>query len=91
MKIIFSSISRLFFSYSKFLASLFFLSSIGTFAQSNETYSYLECDDKNYRLSGTCLNSNYNIRTKKIKNIVNIYVYTDNKIIREKDITKFEI
>ena len=82
---------KVIFSYSKFLASLFFLSSIGTFAQSNETYSYLECDDKNYRLSGTCLNSNYNIRTKKIKNIVNIYVYTDNKIIREKDITKFEI
>ena len=65
MNIIFSSISRLIFSYSKFLASLIFLSTIGTFAHSTETYTYLKCDDRYYRLTGNYLESNYNVRTKK--------------------------
>ena len=80
MKLIFSSISRLIFSYSKFLASLIFLSSIGTFAHSAEVYTYLKCNDRYYRLSGTYLNSNYNIRTKKFTNSFKIHAYTENYI-----------
>ena len=80
MKLIFSSISRLIFSYSKFLASLIFLSSIGTFVHSAEAYTYLKCDDRYYRLSGTYLDSNYNVRTKKFKNSYKIYAYTENYI-----------
>ena len=80
MKLIFSSISRLIFSYSKFLASLVFLSSIGTFAHSAEVYTYLKCNDSYYRLSGTYLNSNYNIRTKKFTNSFKIHAYTENYI-----------
>ena len=80
MKLIFSSISRLIFSYSKFLASLIFLSSIGTFVHSAEAYTYLKCDDRYYRLSGTYLDSNYNVRTKKFKNSYKIYAYIENYI-----------
>ena len=80
MKLIFSSISRLIFSYSKFLASLVFLSSIGTFAHTAEVYTYLKCDDRYYRLTGTYLESNYNVRTKKFKNSYKIYAYTENYI-----------
>ena len=80
MKLIFSSFSRLIFSYSKFLASLVFFSSIGTFAYSAEAYTYLKCDDRYYRLTGTYLDSNYNVRTKKFKNSYKIYAYTENYI-----------
>ena len=80
MKIIFSSISRLIFSYSKFLASLIFLSTIGTFAHSAEAYTYLKCDDRYYRLTGEYLESNYNVRTKKFKYIYIIHAYTENYI-----------
>ena len=80
MKLIFSSISRLIFSYSKFLASLIFFSSVGTFAHSAEAYTYLKCNDRYYRLSGTYLDSNYNVRTKKFKNSYKIYAYTENYI-----------
>ena len=80
MKLIFSSISRLIFSYSKFLTSLVFLSSIGTYAYSTEAYTYLKCDDRYYRLTGTYLDSNYNVRTKKFKNSYKIYAYIENYI-----------
>ena len=80
MKLLFSSISRLIFSYSKFIASLFFLSSVGTFAHSAEAYTYLKCDKKYYKLSGTHLRSNYNVRTKKFKNKFKIYAYTNDYI-----------
>ena len=80
MKLIFSSIFRLIFSYSKFLASLIFLSSIGTSVHSAEAYTYLKCNDRYYRLSGTYLDSNYNVRTKKFKNSYKIYAYTENYI-----------
>ena len=80
MKIIFSSISRLIFSYSKFLASLVFLTSIGTFAHTAEIYTYLKCDDRYYRLTGTYLESNYNVRTKKFKYKHIIHAYTENYI-----------
>ena len=80
MDIIFSSISRLIFSYSKFLASLIFLSTIGTFAHSTEAYTYLKCDDRYYRLNGNYLESNYNVRTKKFKYKYTIHTYTENYI-----------
>lgn len=80
MNIIFSSISRLIFSYSKFLASLIFLSTIGTFAHSTEAYTYLKCDDRYYRLNGNYLESNYNVRTKKFKYKYTIHTYTENYI-----------
>ena len=80
MKIAFSSISRLIFSYSKFLTSLFFLSSIGTLAHSSEYYTYLECNDQYYRLSGTYVHTNYNVRTKKFKNSFKVHAYTNDYI-----------
>ena len=80
MKLIFSSISRLIFSYSKFLASLIFFSSIGTFAHSTEAYTYLKCNEKYYKLTGDYLKSNYNVRTKKFKYKFIIDAYTENYI-----------
>ena len=80
MKNIFSSISRLIFSYSKFLASLIFLSTLGTFAHSAEAYTYLKCDDRYYRLTGDYLENNYNVRTKKFKYKKYIHAYTENYI-----------
>lgn len=80
MKIIFSSISRLIFSYSKFLASLIFLSTLGTFAHGAEAYTYLKCDDRYYRLTGDYLESNYNVRTKKFTYKHIIHAYTENYI-----------
>ena len=80
MKIIFSSISRLIFSYSKFLASLILLSSIGTYAHSAGTPTYLKCNDRYYELTGTNLNYNYNVRTKKFKYKHIIHAYTENYI-----------
>lgn len=80
MKLIFSSISRLIFSYSKFLASLVLLSSMSTFAQSAEAYTYLKCGDRYYKLSGTYLRSNYNVRTKKFKYKYKINAYTNDYI-----------
>ena len=80
MKLIFSSISRLIFSYSKFLASLIFFSSIGTFAHSTEAYTYLKCNEKYYKLTGDYLKSNYNVRTKKFKNSFKVHAYTNDYI-----------
>ena len=74
MKIIFSSISRLFFAYSKFILMVTMLSTLGTVAQSSEA-TYLECDDKYYRLTGTYFESNYNIRTKKFASKYKLYSY----------------
>ena len=64
MKIIFSSISRLIFAYSKFFAGLILLSSVGTIVHSSEGPTYLKCNDSYYRLTGFYLSSNYNVRTK---------------------------
>ena len=77
MKLVFSSIARLFFSYSKFLSTLVLMSTLGTTVNASEPkYTYLKCDDRYYRLSGNYLSSNYNIRTKKFKNH---YIVTDYK------------
>ena len=80
MKIIFSSISRLIFAYSKFFAGLVILSSIGTFAHSSEGPTYLKCNDSYYRLTGLYLSSNYNVRTKKFKGSHKIQRYDGNYI-----------
>ena len=80
MKIIFSSISRLIFSYSKFLASLVLLSTIGTFAHSSEGPTYLKCNNSYYKLTGTSIKSQYNVRTKKFTYSSTIYSYTNDYI-----------
>ena len=80
MKIIFSSISRLIFAYSKFFTVLVLLSSIGTFAHSSEGPTYLKCNDSYYRLTGFYLSSNYNVRTKKFKDSYKIESYNENYI-----------
>ena len=74
MKNIFSSISRLLFAYSKFIVMVAMLSGLSTVAHSSDA-TYLECDDKYYRLTGTYFESNYNIRTKKFKNKYKLYSY----------------
>ena len=81
MKLVFSSIARLFFSYSKFLSTLVLMSTLGTTVNASEPkYTYLKCDDRYYRLSGHYLSSNYNIRTKKFKNHYEVIDYKTNYI-----------
>ena len=80
MKIVFSSISRLIFSYSKFLAGLVLLSSIGTYAHSSEGPTYLKCNDRYYELTGRSIKSQYNVRTKRFTYSSNIWSYTNNYI-----------
>ena len=81
MKLVFSSIARLFFSYSKFLSTLVLMSTLGTTVNASDSqYTYLKCDDRYYRLSGHYLSSNYNIRTKKFKNHYNVTDYKTNYI-----------
>ena len=81
MKLVFSSIARLFFSYSKFLSTLVLMSTLGTTVNASEPiYTYLKCDDRYYRLSGNYLSSNYNIRTKRFKNHYNVTDYKTNYI-----------
>ena len=81
MKLVFSSIARLFFSYSKFLSTLVLMSTLGTTVNASEPiYTYLKCDDRYYRLTGNYLSSNYNIRTKKFKNHFIVTDYKTNYI-----------
>ena len=81
MKLVFSSIARLFFSYSKFLSTLVIMSTLGTTVNASDLkYTYLKCDDRYYRLSGNYLSSNYNIRTKRFKNHYNVTDYKTNYI-----------
>ena len=80
MKIIFSSISRLFFSYSKFLASIILLSTISNNAYSSDLPTYLKCNNNYYKLTGISLGSNYNVRTKKFRDLDYIRQYSENFI-----------
>ena len=81
MKIIFSSISRLIFAYSKFFAGSLFLTTLGTNANASDyKNTYLKCNDSYYRLNGYNLASNYNIRTKKFKNYSRVTDYKTNYI-----------
>ena len=80
MKNIFSSISRLFFAYSKFIVMVTMLSGLSsTLAHSSEA-TYLKCDSGYYRLTGTYLESNYNIRSKKFTYKKTIFYYGENYI-----------
>ena len=79
MKTLLSSISRLFFAYSKFIIMVTMLSGLTTVAQSSEA-TYLKCDSEYYRLTGTYLESNYNIRTKKFTFKYEIYLYGEDYI-----------
>ena len=79
MKTIFSSFSRLFFAYSKFIVMVTMLSGLTTVAQSSEA-TYLKCDSGYYRLTGTYLESNYNIRSKKFAFKYDIWSYGENFI-----------
>ena len=65
MKNVFSSISRLFFAYSKFIVMVTMLSGLSSTVAHSSEGLYLECDGKYFRITGTYLESNYNIRTKK--------------------------
>ena len=81
MKLVFSSIARLFFSYSKFFSTLILISTLGTSVNASEPkFTFLKCDDRYYRLSGHYLSSNYNIRTKKFKNHYEVTDYKTNYI-----------
>ena len=82
MKIIFSSISRLVFSYSKFLLMLTMLSTLGTpsFSNDNFQFTYLKCNDRYFRLNGEFSDSNYNIRTRKFTSTSKVYQHTTNYI-----------
>ena len=80
MKIIFSSISRLFFSYSKFFASLVLLSGINSFAYAADQPTYLKCNERYYKLTGLEMRSSYNVRTKKFKYSYQILSYTNDYI-----------
>ena len=81
MKIIFSSISRLIFAYSKFFAGLLLITTLGTSANASDNKNtYLKCNDSYYRLNGNYLSSNYNIRTKKFKNHWKVTDYKTNYI-----------
>ena len=79
MKIIFTSISRLFFSYSKFLASIILLSTVSNNAHSSNLPTYLKCNNNYYKL-GITLGSNYNVRTKKFRDLDYIRQYSENFI-----------
>ena len=80
MKIIFSSISRLLFPYSKFLAIIILLSTISNNAYSSDLPTYLKCNNNYYKLTGITLGSNYNVRTKKFRDLDYIRQYTENFI-----------
>ena len=67
MKAIFSSISRLFFAYSKFIVMITMLSALNTAVVNSSEATYLKCNDNCYGLTRIYLESNYNIRSKKIK------------------------
>ena len=65
MRILFSSISRLIFSYSKFFAGLIMLSSINTFSNASELSTYIEHNNKKDKLIMNMIESHENIRTRK--------------------------
>ena len=67
MKTIFSSISRLFFAYSKFIVMLLMLSTLNTTTVNSSETIYLKCNNNYYGIEDIYLESNYNIRSKKIK------------------------
>ena len=82
MKIIFSSVSRLIFSYIKYILAVTMLSTIGTGvnADTNNEATYLKCENKYVRLTGVSFSTNYNVRTKRFLKRYKISAYTENYI-----------
>ena len=82
MKIIFSSVSRLIFSYIKYILAVTMLSTIGTGvnADTNNEATYLKCENKYVRLTGVSFSTNYNVRTKRFLKKYKISAYTENYI-----------
>ena len=81
MKIIFSSVSRLIFSYIKYILAVTMLSTIGTsaIADNNESI-YLNCESDYARISDNYISSNYNVRTRKFLDHHEIKNYSENFI-----------
>ena len=65
MKIIFSTISRLIFSYSKFLATLAILTSLNNNVYSSNYETYLKNNEIHIKHNSLHYENNDNIRTKK--------------------------
>ena len=83
MKIIFSSVSRLIFSYIKYILAVTMLSTIGTGvnADTNNEVTFLKCENKYAQLTGKIFSTNYNVRTKRFLKRYKISAYTENYII----------
>ena len=81
MKIIFSSVSRLIFSYIKYILAVTMLSTISTGANAlTSDATYLKCGKKYAQLTGYSFFTNYNIRTKKFTKKYRVNAYTENYI-----------
>ena len=82
MKIIFSSVSRLIFSYIKYILAVTMLSTIGTGvnADTNNEVTFLKCENKYVQLTGKSFSTNYNVRTKRFLKKYKITAYTENYI-----------
>ena len=82
MKIIFSSVSRLIFSYIKYILAVTMLSTIGTGvnADTNNEVTFLKCENKYVVLTGYSFSTNYNVRTKTFLKKYKISAYTENYI-----------
>jgi len=82
MKIIFSSVSRLIFSYIKYILAVTMLSTIGTGvnADTNNEPTFLKCENKYAQLTGKSFSTNYNVRTKRFLKEYKISAYTENYI-----------
>jgi len=81
MKIIFSSVSRLIFSYIKYILAVTMLSTISTGANAlTSDTTYLKCGKKYAQLTGYSFSTNYNIRTKKFTKKYRVNAYTENYI-----------
>ena len=82
MKIIFSSVSRLIFSYIKYILAVTMLSTIGTGvnADTNNEVTFLKCENKYAQLTGKSFSTNYNVRTKRFLKKYKISAYTENNI-----------
>ena len=81
MKKILANITRLTITYSKFLLMIMVLSSSGTIAKADDSYTYLKCGVKYLQLSGLRIKTNYNIRTKKFLDVYLIKKYGEKTIV----------
>ena len=68
MKTIFSSISRLIVSYSKFGVMIFSLSLMNSALKADGSFSYLSPNSQFLKLGGVYIQENQNIRARKLIN-----------------------